>query len=150
MKKATILGLLVALAIVGHGLAERPEAKSSTEGTKVTGLLFYADWCGSCKVLDPKLDAVTPEFSHQPILFTRVDLTNDETTAHATRYANYLGLGNIYAEYEGRTGFMLLVDAKSKDILGRLTRNESKDDIRTMLTEVLAKASEVADTQAAY
>lgn len=108
--------------------------------TRVIGLKFYADWCGNCKVVDPRLEAVKPEFASEPILFVRVDETNDATKAHSARYANHLGLGEVYQAQGGRTGYMLVLDADSKEVLGRITRNDSEDDIRKIFREALAAA----------
>ena len=157
MKGKYTLGIILAaaLSLVAHAAHptghEPPAAKAAeAQDTKVIGLLFYADWCGSCKVLDPKLDAVKPDFAHQPVLFTRVDMTDDAAKAYAARYANYLGLGEIYAENQGRTGFMLLVDARGKKVLGSLTRNESEGDIRAAIKKSLAQAREAEPPKAEH
>ncbi len=49
---AVAVGMLLGLPV----RAEQPDSP------KVIGLLFYADWCGSCKVLEPNLNAVKKDF----------------------------------------------------------------------------------------
>jgi len=40
----------------------------------------------------------------------------------------------------GGTGFMLLLNADSKEVLGRITRNDSEDDIRAAIRKAIAAA----------
>jgi len=48
---------LVAMAVMlPRCVWAQDSAKATTEKPKVVGVLFYADWCASCNVLDPKLD----------------------------------------------------------------------------------------------
>lgn len=63
---------------------------------KVVGLMFWADTCASCKVLDPKIHAVKGEFVEQPILFATFDHSNDATKLQAAMLATGLGVGDIY------------------------------------------------------
>ncbi len=164
--KRYLLPLLTGTVLLGlhavaaeHPRAEHPQAEHPTaehpkadleDAPRVIGLLFYADWCGSCKVLDPKLEAVTPEFADQPILFTRVDLTDADTQVGAEQHARDLGLEDIYAEHEGRTGFMLLVDAREKRVLGRLTHNQSEGDIRQAISQALAETGRAEHPKAEH
>lgn len=132
-----------------HPKAEHPKADLA-EGTRVIGLLFYADWCAACKVLDPKLEAVKPEFADQPIAFTRVDLTDEDTTAKSVKHVRDLSLEKIYAEHEGRTGFVLLVDAREKRVLGRLTHDQSEGDLRQAISKALAETDRVEHPKAEH
>jgi thiol-disulfide isomerase/thioredoxin len=122
---AVVMGALVAVSPV--------RAAEPAKDPQVIGLLFYADWCGSCKVLEPKLETVKEGLTGEPITFTRVDMTDDATKAYSERYARWIGLGSIYEEHAPGTGFMLLVDAESKEVLGRLTRVQSEDELRASI-----------------
>jgi len=104
---------------------------------KVVGLMFFADTCASCKVLDPKIQAVKGEFVEQPILFATFDHSNDGTKAQATMLAAALGVGDIYAAQEKASGFLVLVDAKTKQPVGKLTRDMSEDDIKAEINKAL-------------
>ncbi|MCI0387850.1 MAG: thioredoxin domain-containing protein [Acidobacteria bacterium] len=133
------LGLLIAPPTpFAQAPKQTPKPPTKFEPPKVLGVLFYADWCGSCKALEPKLDQVKRGFQGQPILFTRFDLTDDFTNDQSARYAALLGLENYYRENAGKTGYMLLIDAQSKKLLGKITKLNSPEEIKTMLTQTLA------------
>jgi thiol-disulfide isomerase/thioredoxin len=123
-------GLLIAPLV--H-LAQEPRS----EPPKLLAMLFYADWCASCKALEPKLNQVKRDFQGKPVFFTRFDLTDEFTKDQSAQYAALLGLENYYRENDGKTGFMLLIDAKSKKLLGKITKLNTPDEIKTMLTKAL-------------
>ena len=59
----------------------------------------------------------------------------------AARYAALLGLENYYRENDGKTGYMLLIDAQSKKLFGKITKLNSTEEIKTMLTQAIAGRS---------
>ena len=129
--------LVVSMIMIATGFAETKEEKAETP--KVIGLLFYADWCGSCKVLDPKIEAIKKDFAKDPVLFTRVDLTDDFTKGQSKLFANWVGLADIFAEHGKKTGFMLLIDSAEKKILSKLTKTQSEDELRDEIKAALEK-----------
>ena len=110
---------------------------TAAEPPKVVGVLFHADWCSSCKALAPKLAAVRPDFAGQPVLFTQVDFTDDNTRAQADLLAAWLELGPAYAEQGRKTGFMLLLDAKTRRVLGKLTKAQGEEELRAAIARAL-------------
>jgi thiol-disulfide isomerase/thioredoxin len=118
------------------GITNLATAADSVE-PKVVGLMFFADTCASCKVLDPKIQAVKGEFVDQPILFATFDHSNDATKVQAAMLATALGVGDIYKAQEKASGFLILVDAKTKQPIAKLTRDMSEEDIKTELNKAL-------------
>ena len=48
-------------------------------GDKLVVVDFYADWCGPCKMISPKVEAMSNDFSD--VVFVKVDVDeNDETS----------------------------------------------------------------------
>ena len=113
-----------------HMLAQ--EAK--IEPPKVLAVMFHADWCSTCKVLEPKINQVKRDFQNQPVLFTQFDLTDDFTKDQAARYAALLGLEDLYRENSNKTGFMFLIEWPSKRVLGKITKEKTPEQIKSMLT----------------
>src|SRR3989338_7168874 len=124
MKKVIITVSLITTVLVTTIAAIAAEVASKPA---VIGVLFYADQCGSCKILDPKIQAVKKEFTDKPILFTRVDLTDDYTKSQSQMLASMLGISEIYNENAPKTGYMLLINAKDKKVLGKLTKTQSEE-----------------------
>jgi len=104
---------------------------------KVVGLMFYSDTCGSCKILDPKIESVKKDFLSQPILFTTLDHSNEGSKNQAALLADSLGLGKVYSAQEKASGFMLLVKPDSGEVLGKLTRDMSESDIKAAFESAL-------------
>jgi thiol-disulfide isomerase/thioredoxin len=104
------------------------EKVAAAQAPRVIALSFYADWCPGCQELKPKLESLMKAAGRQPCLFVKLDQTNKES-----RQAEYLvaalGLGELWKEHGGQTGFTLLVEPRSKKVVGRLTGDQ---DIETM------------------
>lgn len=112
-----------------HLLAQEPKMESP----KLLAVLFHADWCSTCHVIEPKLDQVKRQFQDQSVLFTQFDLTDDFTKDQAAHYAALLGLEQVFRENLKRTGFVLLVDWPSKKVLGKITKDKSPEEIKSIL-----------------
>lgn len=115
----------LALGMMSHGAKAAAPDKIA--------ILMYADWCGSCKILDPKLKSVQPEFERGNILFVRFDLTNDATKHQSSLLAQALGVGELYEKNAGKTGYLAIVDRASGESIDRITKDHSGADIRARL-----------------
>ena len=118
-------------------------AVAETEQPEVLGVLFYADWCGSCKVLDPEIQKARGKsnLDHEPVLFVRLDLTDATQRYQAGLMASSLGLGDFYEKNAGATGFMLLVDAETKEVISMLTKTMDAAAITSEVKAAIDKAT---------
>jgi len=140
LNQRSFLSTLTLATVTGgaclSGLAARA-AEATAEKPKVIGLLFYADWCGTCKVLDPRLTAVKQQFRGKPVLFTRVDETDDFTKHQSRLHMALLDLNKIYAAEGGKTGFLLLIDPATGKVRERITRQHEEPQILAAIQKAL-------------
>jgi thiol-disulfide isomerase/thioredoxin len=129
---------LFLMLLLGLALGMMPHGANAAAPDKIA-ILMYADWCGSCKILDPKLKAVQPEFERGNILFVRFDLTNEATQHQSGLLAQALGVGELYKKNAGKTGYMTIVDRTSGQSIERITKDHSEADIRASLRKVSGK-----------
>ncbi len=73
--------------------------------------LFYADWCGTCKALDPKIEEAREALAEEPVLCVTFDMTDEKTTRHTAMLANALQFGGavpIRIDVEGNAPALLI------------------------------------------
>lgn len=113
---------------------------NSTDEISVIGVKMDADWCGKCKVMNPKMDSVMPEFMDDDILFVKFNMTDEFTTRQAGLLAERLNLASLFEEHKGSTGYMVLLNADTGEVLHTLQSDQSEDeligDIRSTLETV--------------
>ena len=124
-------------------LLPSPGAQADTVSAgqpKFYAILFYADWCPSCKVLDPVLERARAkaELDQKPVLFVRFDLTNANTKAQSALLAERLGLSDILENNAGKTGYAMLVNANTGAPVSTFTRQMSDDAIGMAIKVALA------------
>jgi hypothetical protein len=78
--------------------------------TELIALWMYADWCGMCKVLDPKVNQVKEGFKGRGTFFAVFDQADEFAKEQSALHAKLLGLEHLQKEFEGRTGLLILID----------------------------------------
>ena len=107
---------------------------------EVVAATFASAWCSSCKVLKPKLAKVILGFKNEPVAFVEFDFTfgaNDDIRAEAEEY----GIETLYDEHKGATGFTVIVDYDTGEVLDTLTMNFSEDAMKSAIARAIAIAS---------
>ncbi|MEM1223508.1 MAG: thioredoxin domain-containing protein, partial [Verrucomicrobiota bacterium] len=104
---------------------------------EVLALMFYSESCGSCKILDPKVKAVKENYLTKPILFATFDHSNPASINQAALLAEGLDVEKIYNAQQKASGFMLIIDAESNEILAKLNREMSEAEIKASLDQAL-------------
>lgn len=121
--------LFTAVLIMVVGTAK---AQDNIQEPKLMALKFHADWCGSCKAMGPVFSDLQNKLDGKPVLFYQLDLTNNTTRYQAYLMASALDVDNIVKENPG-TGFILLIDANSKKVIQKFTK---EDDLKTIATAI--------------
>lgn len=139
LRIAAIALLLPAAAIIGVKL-RAPSVSAEFDGTpEVIAASFISAWCNSCKILEPRLAKVMPTFADAAVKFEALDFTFGPTPELAERAAKD-GYAVVYARYAGATGFTLIIDRESGQILDRLTMSDTEQTIRARISAALSKA----------
>ncbi len=107
---------------------------------RVYAMVFKADWCANCRALGPKAMTILPAFIPKGVIPVQLDMTNQKTSATALAAAGKLGLRKL-AEGEDGTGFIVLVDARTKTKLGKITANMTPDEMKSAFERALTKTS---------
>lgn len=130
--------ILPALALIIFAV---PHASSAdAHKPSLYGVLFYADWCGSCKVLDPQLQKArgAGDLDSKNVLFVKMDLTNKITSNQSALLAKSLGFGDFYKANDGKTGHLTLIDPANGQAVAKITKEQKSADIVAMIDEKLA------------
>ncbi len=108
----------------------------------VIAAMFYSNWCGACQILDPRIEAVKPDFSGRSVDFVKFDFSYALVRGKSLKeQAAQKGVPNIYAKNKGRTGFMLLIDPATETVLEIITLRDSKEAIAAKLERSLHRPS---------
>ncbi len=146
MRLPVFIAAVLLAACSGEPAAQAPAqttetaAPAVTEETKIAAVLSYADWCTSCKILDPKLKAVQAGAPIDGVGYLTIDYTErDQDAFFATADAAGVG-GAVRAFYadEIKTGILLLVDMSTGDVVADIRKSMSEEEIRTSLETAAA------------
>jgi thiol-disulfide isomerase/thioredoxin len=134
----TLLSLIALLLMTSVSFANTDLLDENKTGEiKVIAVKMDAEWCGKCRVMNPKLKEVMPLFKGEPVLFVKFDMTNEFTTEQSGLLAERLQLSGLFNNHKGRTGFMVLVDAENGTVLKTLQSDLSNDQIITAIQKLL-------------
>ena len=112
----------------------------SSEDAQVVAVTFASAWCGPCKILQPRLTAIRPEFADAPVRFLTLDFTMGESDRYMD-VASAEGFGEAYQRFRRATGFTVLVDRNTGEVLDVLTADYSKAAMKSAVHRALTLSS---------
>ena len=109
---------------------------SVAEDTEIAAVMIHADWCSSCKIMEPKLREVRNLGPIDGVQFLTIDYTSrDKNAFFAT--AKSLGVDSAIREaFDGdvTTGVLLLVDKKTGALVDDLRKELTADALRERIS----------------
>ncbi len=117
------------------GQTASQEATNETTA-EILAVKMHADWCGTCVSLEEPFVGLQETYSEGNVGFVTMDFTNDDTTGASLATAAELGITEVIEDQAG-TGFILLIDAETHEVVGRLTGSHSEDDMAEAIATAL-------------
>jgi thiol-disulfide isomerase/thioredoxin len=112
------------------------ETASAEKTTKLYALTFDSDYCGACKKMKPNVMELQTKAEGESVEWVKFDFTSKESKTKSKELATELGVVDLYKKNQA-TGFVLLVDADSKEKVGKLTSKQSSDEMYQTIKNIL-------------
>lgn len=113
---------------------------ASAQARELGALHFYADWCASCKVLDPKAMPILERYAASDgVDLVRLDLTerSDDHQAAQRQVAEAHGAVEIFDRFAPATGLIVLYDRDTAEAFAVINQNFSPEEIDAALVAAL-------------
>lgn len=146
MKRSVVSVFAVFIVAAAVAFVSRPATKveQAFEGRpELVAATFSSAWCPPCRILKPRLAKALPAFRNAPVKFVDYDFTFGEIEK-LRKEAAADGLGAAFDRYSKATGFTLLVDAETGEVIDILTIDYSAKAMRASIERALAVAEATA------
>ena len=131
--KKIISAALSALALSGFA----GSAYAQTQPQPVMQIVvFRAEWCGPCKILEPSLDRALKSLNDSSLQTVMIDTTNATSSEAAAYTAFNADIVKQYNQWLGLTGFAVMIDADTKNTLGCVNMTYSPDMMATHIANL--------------
>lgn len=126
--------VLLTLVISQTGFSQN---LSKATSPKLLVVKFHADWCKTCRAMGPVFEDLQNKIDGGNVLFVKLDFTNNKTKNQAVLLGAQLGITEILSQNDRRTGFVLVIDAKSKKVLQKLGVDDDVDEMESKIRSFL-------------
>ncbi|MCH9750606.1 MAG: thioredoxin family protein [Alphaproteobacteria bacterium] len=137
---ATAATLLSACGGASVPASERAAVTAPADDARVLAVMSFAEWCGSCKALDPKVEAVQQANSFDGVAFTKIDYTSRDADAFFAD-AETLGIGETMRATFGdtiKTGRLYLVNLETGEVISTIDKSMDEAAITAAITDAAA------------
>ncbi len=115
-----ILSLVIASMVLG---VATPQLANAARQPDMYVVVFRADWCGPCRILEPKLKSAMNRIGDPGIEYVEIDTTNPARSEVSAHRAFDRQIVPQYNKWLGVTGFAVMIDADTKQTLGCVNIN---------------------------
>ncbi|AFM06011.1 Thioredoxin [Bernardetia litoralis DSM 6794] len=102
---------------------------TETAPAKVIAVVFHADWCPYCVKLSDKIESIKADVDLSNVEFIEFDFTDKKTKKATEAFASEKNVQTVLENNQG-TGFLVLIDAETKEELVKITGKDSEKTIK--------------------
>jgi len=113
--------------IVTNAAPVVPASSDAVGATLPYVVKLHANWCPICMTTKGAWASMQNAYTGR-VRFVVFDFSNDATTNASRAQAQRLGLGDVFDEYAGETGTVLIVDAASRKVRDSLHGHRSPEE----------------------
>ncbi len=111
--------LIVCLIFAGlFSYAPTGQAQQFSGQPAMYVVMFRADWCGPCKIVEPNLSRAMAMLHDPSLRILVIDITDGPRTERSANIAFDANIVPQYNKWYGVTGFAAMIDADTKRTLG--------------------------------
>ena len=126
----TISALLLGMS--APAAAQTMDAAHATPApTELYVVMFRADWCPPCKIVEPAIDTALNNLRDPSIEYVEIDISDPGSSEIGAHRAFDLEIVPQYNKWLGLTGFAAIVDATNKNTLGCVNRLYDAESMAT-------------------
>jgi len=133
--------LLAIVAFAATGIGAGQDTAANPGGPQIIAVKFHADWCGYCKQMGSVFEEMQAKYDQQPVLYVTFDHTREFNRTQSRYMAHALDLDRIWKEHGGKTGFILLIDAETHEVVEKLTHDEGLKRMGAALQDAVQSVS---------
>jgi thiol-disulfide isomerase/thioredoxin len=131
------LGLLTSVSVSSTTQAQSYRTVNAVPDIYV--VMFRADWCAPCKVVEPRLSVALSNLHDSRIEFVSIDISNNQGSWNANAVFDR-GIVEQYNRWMGVTGFAAVIDGDTKQTLGCLNINYDAGAMATHIRNLQGQA----------
>lgn len=132
------LGLLTSVG-VSSSIQAQSYRTASAGVPDVYVVMFRADWCAPCKVVEPRLSEALRSLQDPRIEYVNIDISNDQGSWNANAVFDR-GIVEQYNRWMGVTGFAAVIDGDTKRTLGCLNISYDTNAMATHIRNLQGQA----------
>lgn len=100
-----------------------------------------ADWCNVCSKLKPEYKDLLRNTTELPVLFVKLDMTDDVSKRQAKLLAGALKLDDVWSGISRKVGAIIFVNAQTRKMISYVNSGTGLKSIEKMMQEALKAAN---------
>ena len=133
---------LGALTLLVCLLSSTAALSDNTRRPAIIAVKLHADWCGSCQKMGPAMTHLANKLDTQPILFVTLDRTTRSSRQQSDFMAVALGIDRALDQFEGKTGAIVVLDARTKRVVETLGAGQCVKQMGKRLKRAVGQVGE--------